>query len=230
MTRYADTPWRAGKSQAVERQVMTRFILRCDDCGQALDQSKPDIGLEYFWRWWNAGGWGDEPIYLGVVPGVLGERELDMLLDLESRTEAVVSIHGWMHDQRILMPEDLVQAKARFPKSNTCIPPYNQYDERTIEGMREWDMPVLFGGFDGEHHNYGEAPKVIGNVLHLSARRDLYARCYQLVDVVDKVEDMGYPLQMTLHLRWDSGTMNGVGPLRKALSGKMTTTDECWPE
>lgn len=210
---------------------MTRFIVRVDDVGQALDQSKPDVGLEYFLSWWKAGGWGEHPIYLGVVPAALGPIELDVLRSVVRDSEARICLHGWDHAERVLTRVDIERAREVFGFANCVIPPYNRYDLPAYEGViHPAEKPVLFGGFDGTDHSFGPAPRVVNGWLHLSADERLYARCYQLVEPVGKIEDPGYPLQVVLHLRWDAERLHAVGNLCAALADRMVAVDAAWPD
>lgn len=215
---------------------MTKFIVRVDDVGQALEQSEPDVDLAYFKEWWAAGRWGEAgvPIYLGVVPARLSQTDLDYLYELETTTGAELCIHGWDHADRILWPRDVMLARSILPRARCVIPPYNKYDERTIEATGQLSYAcrkaVLFGGFDGENHRFGEAPTMVGNTLHLSATRELYAHSYVLAEHVELVSDPGYPLVLTLHHRWDAGKwLDGVGKLREALDGRTVAVDKAAP-
>lgn len=209
---------------------MTRFIARVDDVGQAVDQTQRDVGLEYFWSWWKAGGWGEYPIYLGVVPAAVGPVEIEMLLELERTTKAKVCLHGWDHHPHALRLDDLSLAQVPFQDARVVIPPYNQYDSLTFQAMKELGLNVLLGGFDGEHHELGPRPKLVNGILHLSAERELYAHSYRLIETVGKIDDPGYPRQLVLHLRWDEGRLDTVGNLRAALADRMVAVDEAWPE
>lgn len=208
-----------------------KFILRVDDVGQDLTQTEPDVELRTFRKWWEAGGWGGEPVYLGVVPAVIGQKERDWLLDLEIKTEAVISLHGWDHAHRNLSPLHLEAAQEVFPLANTVIPPYNMYDVHTIRAMGEkMYRPVLFGGFNGEHHTLGNAPCLTGGVLHLNAERILYNHSHRLVDVVKSLRfDVGdYPVVVTLHHRWDAKHLDGVRALHRMLEGNLYSVEEAF--
>lgn len=214
--------------------MSARFIIRVDDVGQGLDQSERDVGLTMFRKWMDAWGTPDEPIYLGVVPASLGWYEHEYLLDLEANTGAVISLHGYDHADQVLTPEHIEMASHYFPKARHVIPPYNKYDEQTLGGVwclaQDGKPGVIFGGFDGEHHNFGLRPYMPSNrVLHLNAPRLLYARCYQLAQITSSPlspVDMGYPFVVTLHWRWDWDFLDGVTKLRKLLEGRMVSTDE----
>lgn len=212
------------------RLDMTKFILRVDDIGQDLDQSHEDENLAYFWKWWNAGGWGDEPIYLGVVPLFTTHKTREVLLELEEKTDAVICLHGWDHHPHKLLPEDLTKGQALFPKANCIIPPFNDYDGTVFSTLeKEFKDPVLFGGLPTQHHAFGDAPTMIGSILHLSAQPDLYTHSYRLVDLVQDFPDPGYPVVITLHHRWDCNFLDGVGKLRKALEGLLVSVDAARP-
>lgn len=220
---------------------MPKFILRVDDVGQAVDQSKPDVGLEYFRRWWDAGGWEGLPVYLGVVAGTLGEREIDVLNVLTSsgRMDCPTKLcsHGWSHRDETLTSEEIFKSSDILP-TVYVIPPYNKYDSDTIKAVallhdESGEQPVLFGGFNGEHHPYGEAPRIVDGVLHLSAERALYQHAYQVAEAIE----MGYgtdawPMVITLHHRWDANFLDGVRRLRDLVADKLTTVDEAfkWAE
>lgn len=212
-----------------------KFILRIDDVGQALDQSQPDYDLKYFREWWTAGGWGDQPIYLGVVPAVMRRRELEYLYEIVYGSKAVICLHGWDHAREILTRESIRRGSEMFPSARHVIPPYNLYDRATIDAIEEFLVqpkerpPVIFGGFHGEDHHYGDFPKMIGNVLHLSAIRILYARSYQIIEALDKVAGYPYPQVITLHHRWEQNFLPAVGELRQRLDGLLVSTDEIQP-
>lgn len=216
---------------------MTRFIMRVDDVGQAPEQHKPDRGLAFFRSWWDAGGWGEEPIYLGVVPGILSPVEMDMLFHIEDTTEATLSVHGWDHAKQILQSSDISRALDVMPRARTVIPPFNLYDENTIRYLgRRIERPVLLGGFHEANaagreadHPYGPAPVVVDGVLHLSAGWLLYEHCYRMVEAVESFPDPGYPVVVTAHLRWDIDFFPGVRALREALAGRLVSVDEAWP-
>lgn len=209
---------------------MTRFIVRVDDVGQSPEQWRSDVRLSYFLQWWEAGGWGDGPVYLGVVPKAVGATEIELLHELEETTGAEVCLHGWDHHPHELTAEDIDRASEVFPEARCVIPPYNRYGAEAIERTGLLAPPtVLFGGLPGEDHDYGSAPAVLGAVLHLSADRRLYHHSYQLAGRLDDIEDPGHPLVITLHHRWDGGHLAGVGELRRALEGRLATVDEARP-
>lgn len=207
-----------------------RFVLRVDDVGQALRQSEPDRNLGYFKLWWRTGRWEGLPIYLGVVPAVCGEAERDWLR--KNVPPSQVALHGWDHSDEPLSVQHVAMASDCFPESRVVVPPYNKYDERTLVGVRRLlpPSPVLLGGFDGEHHPYGEYPTLVAGVLHLSADPRLYARCYQLVPTVKALlaspTEEGRVLQIVLHHRWDAETMEGVRPFRDLVGPHLVSVDE----
>lgn len=214
---------------------MTKFIMRVDDVGQAPEQHKPDVGLEFFKSWWNAGGWGEHPIYLGVVPAMLGPDELEWLLQLERSTKAVLCIHGWAHDKRTLEPDDIRRAREVLPLAQCVIPPYNMYDARTMAAMRSMLDPVLFGGHHEPNsrgreadHPHGRRPVLVNGVLHLSTEWTLYEHCYIMVERVYALKDRysTHPLVVTAHPRWDVDFFGGVRELREALGDSLTTVEE----
>lgn len=214
--------------------MSARFIVRVDDVGQALVQKNLDVGLEQFRRWLAAWGEVDEPMYLGVVTGQLTDRELEMLFYIESHSQVVLCIHGHTHAPAALSPDEIVDSLRVLRGAKHFIAPYNQYNEETLAACWQktptWMTdPVFFGGFDGDHHSYGEAPCVVDGVLHLSAHNDLYAHSYRLVDMVEKMDDPGYPLVVTLHHRWDANALDGVTRLHEALRGRIVSTAEAWP-
>lgn len=205
-----------------------RFIVRVDDVGQSLEQHERDARLEHFRKWLNAWGTLDEPIYLGVVPTFCDPYAIGYLAGLSRGVR--IALHGYNHWNQVLTPEHIEMASHYFPQSRWVIPPYNAYDEQTIAATwclaQSGQRPVLFGGFNDEHHHYGEAPCIKYGVLHLSARRDLYSHSYRLIEAVAKIEDPGYPLQIVLHWRWDAPFLSGVTKLHKALEGRLASTDE----
>lgn len=211
-----------------------RFVLRVDDIGQAPLQFQPDKELKYFRRWWDAGGWGDLPVYLGVVPAVLGELERNMLLQLEDTTGAEICLHGWDHGDRMLSRNDIHLATKAFPAARCVIPPYNKSDEATVAAMEEFGLRVLFGGFHGEHYQLGLEIGMIGKVLFLPASRDLYDRSYVVANLVDvwgatsggPWEGSNVPLVITLHHRWDTNFLEGVRRLRDLVAPHLITVDE----
>lgn len=218
--------------------MSARFIVRVDDVGQRWEnQQKVDHGLREFFQWWDAGGWGEEPIYLGVVPAGLDiDYELGMLKELEVITKAELCIHGWDHARQRLTPAHIGRARAALPNARCVTPPFNLYDGATVDAMAILgDEPVLFGGLlevpgvRAADHAYGPRPLLLGNVLHLAAEPALYKRAHELVDVVRDYPDPGYPLVITLHTRWDLNPehpLEAVGALRKALAGRMASVDE----
>lgn len=226
---------------------MPKFILRVDDVGQAVNQTKPDVGLEYFRRWWDAGGWAGLPVYLGVVVEPLGlagspvaARVFGCPSDPESsygwlsahiRPPAEIALHGYRHKDKPLDLEEIYLAEESFPDARCVIPPYNKYNDATFDAMRQTGKTVLFGGFNGEHHNYGEAPRIVDGVLHLSADRTLYQHSYIVAQTAKIKIDHGtsdHPLVITLHHRWDEKFFDGVRRLRDLVADKLTTVEEAW--
>lgn len=201
-----------------------KFILRVDDVGQDLDQSKSDKQLSRFRKWWSVGKWEGVPIYLGVVPAFCGEWERGWLSDLLPSSH--IALHGWDHAHAMLREPDIRKASDVFPTSQVVIPPYNLYDGETVEGIAKVLGPqsTLLGGFDGDHHRYGclpvRVPLRMGDVLHVSANPKYYARCYQLVNTVehtiDRVESEKM-IQVVLHHRWDVEFLEGVRELREVI-------------
>jgi len=208
---------------------VTKFIIRVDDVGQALDQTQADSGLLLFRKWWEAGRWDGLPIYLGVVPTFLDDEAKEWLRDNLHRP-AEIALHGWDHVKQVLTELDVERGRAVFPDSRCVIPPYNLYDERTVKACNGM---VLFGGFDGEHHNYGPDPIMVENCLHLPADRKLYSHAYRLVRLFDHDIENGLDYEhefrvITLHHRWDAGFLDGVGRLRDAIADRLATVDEVY--
>lgn len=231
---------------------MPEFIIRVDDVGQAVNQQEPDVGLEGFRRWWDAGGWAGLPVYLGVVVAPLGKWALedydrfepvlgggphDWLRD-HVKPPAEIALHGWDHRDRPLGLEDIRLSEESFGKARCIIPPHNKYDFATVDAMVETGKTILFGGFDGEHHNHGPAPKIVDGVLHLSAEKSLYDCSFRIADFLgtatsQNCPSVDWPLIITLHWRWDAGckdagAMDGVRRLRDLVADKLTTVDEAW--
>lgn len=216
---------------------MPKFILRVDDVGQALDQSQPDVGLKQFRKWWSRGNWNDIPIYLGVVPACLaGDGEAlgflnDICINDRRPRGAELCLHGWDHAKQTLTQDHVFKAMEAFPSARCVIPPYNNYDEETVKAVSLIaDDPVLFGGFNREHHQYGNGPCLTRGVLHLSACRELYSHSYLVADFLKNVLDqkwptVDYPLVITLHHRWDHGFLDGVRRLRDLVAEHVVTVD-----
>jgi hypothetical protein len=208
------------------------LILRVDDIGQDVDQTLPDIGLAYFKKWYEAGNWFDLPVYLGVVPQKLSAEDIVYLLDLEQNHSAVICLHGWSHIHQRLTRDHIRMASNVFPKSRMVIPPYNLYSNEAINATAELGTKkkpgVLFGGFDGEHHIYGEGPIMIGDCLHYPAYRPFYAHARQVVDAIKSHERKTlptYPLVITLHHRWDHDDLDSVRLLRDTIAPYLVSVD-----
>ena len=210
-----------------------KLIVRVDDCGQALIQDRPDEGLEIFSRWWDAGSWAMTPIYVGVVPVVVFPPAIVKMFGAE-----LIALHGWDHADQPLSPDHIHLAHRALPSARVVIPPYNKYNEDTFRAMRDYGLTTLLGGFPSEHHQFGATPVMHAGILHLSARRGLYGRCYELVDAVKRViatEDCPYPIQVVLHHRWDMSNpdfLPGVRKLRELIEPHVVTVDAArkWAE
>lgn len=207
-----------------------RFLVVVHDVGQHTNpQSEPDQGLAYFLAWWKAGGWTNEPLYLAVVPAMLGPEERDVISAHIQATRVQVCLHGWDHKQAVLGAEDLVRAHEVFPDATAVCPPYLRYGKPTYEAMGALGLTAIFGGFHGEHHVWGEAPADLGRgVTHLSATPELYRHSYRMVEAVEATEDPGYPLVVNIHHRWDAISLDGVRRLRDALNtyGRIVTLED----
>jgi hypothetical protein len=212
---------------------MTRFILRVDDVGQIPEpQHIPDRGLNWFRRWWDAGEWGEEPVYLGVVPANIEYDEKEWLLRLEETTGAEIALHGWDHSAGYLTAKDIILAHKVFPAARAVIPPYNLYKAETLHatGTLSPGRGVLFGGIPSHgHHTFGPAPTVTQGVLHLAAHEALYLHSYRMIDAIEEMPDPGYPVVVTCHHRWDRDFLDGVKRLRNALKNRLVTVEEAWP-
>jgi hypothetical protein len=219
-----------------------RLHLRCDDVGQDVTQSQPDRGLRSFLRWWDAGGWAGLPAVLAVVPAALDEVAWRALHGLAAVPGVELALHGWDHAPGPLTPEH-VRRGARafadhgFPVPRCQIPPDNRYSPVTLAATRLLhDRPVLLGGFQGEHHDYGERPAVVDGVLHLSADRELYAHAYRVADGLDEMgwlasDPWPHPRVLTLHHRWDLAGPDFPGGLRRLrglVAGSLVGLDEAW--
>lgn len=212
--------------------MSARFVVVVHDVGQAEDQSQPDVGLEFLRRWWDAGGWTDEPIYLAAVPAAMGEPERQMLRDMERDTGARICLHGWDHHPHELSREDIERAHEVFPTSMSVCPPYLRYNHDSLlatERVLNWGA-TFFGGFYGQHQHYRDEPYFVNDVLHLPAREELYRHSYRMVEYIEQAGDPGYPLVVNVHNRWDAANLKGVGELRRALQGKLITVEEAWRE
>jgi hypothetical protein len=224
--------------------VTMRLVCRVDDVGQDVDQSQPDRGLRSFLRWWDAGGWAGLPVVLAVVPAALDEAAWLALHGLAAVPGVELALHGWDHAPGVLTPDHVrwgarAMAERGLPV-RAVVPPDNRYNALTLAAVRLLaDRPVLLGGFRGEHHDYGERPKVVDGVLHLSAFRDLYAHAYLLAARVAEERELedagmvaagepGWPEVLTLHHRWDAEFLPGVRRLRDLVADSLVGLDEAW--
>jgi hypothetical protein len=221
-----------------------RLVLRVDDVGQDVDQSRPDRGLRAFLRWWDAGDWSGLPAVLAVVPAALDGAAWRALHGLAAVPGVGLALHGWDHAPGVLTPDDVRLGALAFagnglPVPRAVVPPDNRYNALTLAATRLLhDRPVLLGGFDGEHHDHGEAPRVVDGVLHLSADRGLYAHAYAVADALGKGEafapgsgERPWPRVLTLHHRWDlsqPGFLSGVRRLRDLVADRLVGLDEAW--
>jgi hypothetical protein len=225
-----------------------RLVLRVDDVAQDVTQAEPDRGLRTFLRWWDAGGWAGLPAVLGVVPAALDADAWRALHGLAAVPGVELALHGWDHAPGPLTPEH-VRRGARafadhgFPVPRCQIPPDNKYSPVTLAAVRLLhDRPVLLGGFQGEHHDYGLAPRVVDGVLHLAASRTLYAHAYRLADAIsgmpeprvhlwNSMDEPECPRVLTLHHRWDVAGPDfpgGLRRLRDLVADSLVGLDEAW--
>lgn len=222
---------------------MSKFLLRVDDCGwQPADKSN-DVKLSYFKNWFAALNPQHSPVYLGFIPTTVTATELSELAGM--LRGQFVSIHGHNHTYKsMVLPKQMQAAIATFGSYNmrtaSYIPPFNDYDERTIE---DWGLatkqqgitnPVFFGGFSqydpGMHHDMGELPRLIQTqaqpVLHIPAIRAIYGRAPELLNSLPDWPDSPVPQVVTLHATWDVNHLSYLGPLMDYLRPRLISASE----
>lgn len=182
-----------------------RYILRIDDVGRLNSDcptSGSDIDLTYFFSWRAASGLNNVPAIYGIVPtwpSAIGRRLFNTQISVDQQ-----AIHGWDHAVGTTTSAQLMLAKGFFPQARAFIPPFNEYDGKLIEHWRGVEGRHFFGGFDKEHHQFGEAPCTIGNMTHWNAVRGLYGTSAQILNNLDTVAETEYPQVITLHVPWET--------------------------
>lgn len=182
------------------------FILRVDDVGRKPGDS-PEIGTDrdllFFGQWRQKMNLQGVPIYYGAVPTWIDDIPAKWL---DSLAPEIASVHGINHERKQSPTiAQLKEARAKFPSlPKSFIPPFNHYSRDTIENWRAAGGEFFFGGFNGEHHNYGQLPDMKGGCLHLPAAKELYGKVYEVTDALEKWQSHQCPLVCTLHVPWDA--------------------------
>ena len=141
---------------------MSQFLLRVDDAGWRPEDKSNDVGLEYFQRWRDAFGIAGHPVVYGFIPSTVTPKEVDWLRD-NLKTGEEIAVHGWDHARDAIVTTEQMQAARNLFSGLVCnsyIPPFNVYDMQTMVNWGEvCPHGDFFGGFKGEHHNFGELPE-----------------------------------------------------------------------
>lgn len=177
------------------------LVLRIDDVCR-LSTDKPEQGsdgdLDYFMEWRKQSGLVGLPVVYGIVPAWLTDKGQKRLQEL--RGEETTAVHGWNHLRGVKVTLFQMKLGKKLLATETYVPPFNHYSDRTIFNWGSVGGKFFLGGFEGEHHSHGHSPKTVREVTHLPAERDLYGRSEQLVtDIKSQV-----PLVLTLHLPWET--------------------------
>lgn len=207
---------------------MNKFIIRVDDVGQLPDQSQPDVGLRFFKSWHRACAWGDTPMYLGVVPGVLEAEDIALAYEHVQQYGGEVCIHGYDHARGVLSSKDVLRAANLLPGARCVIPPYNMYDEMTLEATAHLgNKPVLFGGLPRDH-KYGSQPTLVRGALHVAAEPSLYVHSYALMSALAALPNYDHPIVMTFHHRWDHAELNQAAKVAAKIRRHVVEVNAAW--
>lgn len=206
------------------------ILLRVDDIGRGPNdppEAGTDHDLKWFDQWYRTIGLGDLPAVFAAVPTWIKEPGQRWLKE-NIRGRQSMGVHGWDHRRGARVTSTQMQlAISALATDNgkrtvqSYVPPYNEYGDWEIGEWSQTGRRYFFGGFNGEHHQYGELPKVIGDVVHLPAAKALYGRAGELHkrffgDAI--YQQARHPLVMTLHVGWDANNMSELAKLKDAIS------------
>lgn len=182
-----------------------KFILRVDDVGRKPGD-KPEYGtdndLDYFFRWREAAGLYGLPVFYGVVPAWLSRRGLCRLKSWLEGNERT-AVHGWNHTKNTLVTlQQMVDARNLLQTSGALayIPPFNRYDDRTLNYWREAGGQMFFGGLVASKL----PPRLEKDLIYLPAFGPFYGHIEEVLENLSLPQDQTeFPLVVTLHVPWD---------------------------
>ena len=212
------------------------IILRIDDVGRRPADT-PEIGtdnnLTYFAHFRKLAGLTGVPVYYGVVPAWINTEGIEWIREYLEGDEKI-AIHGHDHRYNAKISIKQMQQSMGIFNATTYIPPFNYYTDNDLTNWYQAGGKYWLGGRDQEHHQHGEDPVIVNDVVHFSACWPLYGRANELLKTFKTVKLSPFaPKVMTLHVPWENDPRD-VKLLIEAVAPYLTTIEKIkglfgWP-